>query len=252
MGQAPRLAAIYDIHGNLPALEAVLTEIRAAEIDEIIVGGDVVPGPMPRETLDLLLALDPPARFILGNGDRVVLAQMDGVEPDEVPPPFRDVIRWTAQQLDSRHGAAVASWPRHFAIEIESLGSVMFCHATPRNDTEIFTRRTDERRLIPVFEGVDAGIVVCGHTHMQFDRMVGAKRVVNAGSVGMPFGEPGAYWLQLGPDVQPRRTPYDLAAAADRIRRTKYPNAEDFALRNVLQPPSEQQILDAYAKAELH
>jgi putative phosphoesterase len=252
MARAPTFAAIYDIHGNLPALEAVLVEIRDAGVDEIIVGGDVVPGPMPSETLDRLLALDLSVRFIMGNGDRVVLAQMDRVEPDEVPPPFRDAIRWTAQQLDARHKAAMESWPRELEVEIEALGTVRFCHATPRNDTEIFTRRTDEARLIPVFESVHADTVVCGHTHMQFDRTVGAKRVVNAGSVGMPFGEPGAYWLQLGPDVRMRRTQYDLTAAAYRIRRTEYPQADDFALRNVLQPPSELQILDAYTNAELH
>jgi putative phosphoesterase len=252
MKRASTLAAIYDIHGNLPALEAVLSEIHEAEIGQVIVGGDVLPGPMPRETLDRLLALDLPVRFIMGNGDRVVLAQMDRIEPDEVSPPFRDAIRWTAQQLDARHRMAIESWPRDLAVDIESLGDVLFCHATPRNDTEIFTRLTDESRLIPVFESVHADIIVCGHTHMQFDRVVGGTRVVNAGSVGMPFGEPGAYWLHLGPDVRVRRTQYDLAAAADRIRRTAYPHANDFASRNVLRPPSEQQILEMYAKAELH
>ena len=244
-------AAIYDIHGNLPALDAVLGEIEANGIDEIIVGGDVLPGPMPRETLDRLLAIDLSVRFIMGNGDRAVLAQMHGIETEEVPPPFRDVIRWNAQQLGSHHGAVIESWPATLALEIEPLGPVLFCHATPRNDTEIFTRNTDESRLIPIFASPDANIIVCGHTHMQFDRMIGGKRVVNAGSVGMPFGEPGAYWLELGPDVRLRRTHYDLEAAAERIRGTAYPQANDFASRNVLRPPSEQQILDAYANAEL-
>ena len=244
-------AAIYDIHGNVPALDAVLADIRGAGIDEIVVGGDVVPGPMPREALDRLLALDLPVRFIAGNGDRVVLAQMNGIESEEVPPPFRDVIRWNAQQLDSRHRAAMAQWQAQLEIEVESLGKVLFCHATPRNDTEIFTRNTSEARLLPAFAGVRADIVVCGHTHMQLDRAVGSARVVNAGSVGMPFGEPGAYWLELGPELRLRRTHYDLAAAAERIRATAYPHADQFAQRNVLQPPSEQQILDAYANAEL-
>lgn len=86
---------------------------------------------------------------------------------------------------------------------------------------------------------------------MQLDRVVGDVRVVNAGSVGMPFGEPGAYWLELGAELRLRRTQYDLAAAAERIRGTTYPQAEEFARRNVLQPPSEQEILAAYANAEL-
>ncbi|HMA00877.1 MAG TPA: metallophosphoesterase family protein [Gemmatimonadaceae bacterium] len=244
-------AAIYDIHGNLPALDAVLADVRSAGIDAIVVGGDVIPGPMPRESLDRLLELDLPVRFIRGNGERVVLAEMHGIESEEVPPPFREGIRWTARQLDARHEAAIASWPDHLELTIGSLGTVLFCHATPRNDTEIFTRNTAESRLLPVFGSVSADIVVCGHTHMQLDRVVGDVRVVNAGSVGMPFGEPGAYWLELGAELRLRRTQYDLAAAAERIRRTTYPQAEEFARRNVLQPPSEQEILAAYANAEL-
>ena len=86
---------------------------------------------------------------------------------------------------------------------------------------------------------------------MQFDRMIGRTRVVNAGSMGMPFGEPGAYWLLLGSDVQLRHTPYDLAKAAERIRETNYPQAEEFAARNILQPPSEEEMLERFAKVEL-
>ena len=105
--------------------------------------------------------------------------------------------------------------------------------------------------MLPAFENAGAPVVVCGHTHMQFDRMVGGTRVVNAGSVGMPFGEPGAYWLLLGPNVELRRTHYDLAAAADRVRATSYPQAEEFAARCVLQPPTEQQMLDVYSTVEM-
>jgi predicted phosphodiesterase len=131
------------------------------------------------------------------------------------------------------------------------LGQVLFCHSTPRSETEVFTRLTSEDRLLPIFEGLDARVVVCGHIHMQFDRMIGRTRVVNAGSVGMPFGEPGAYWLLLGPDVQLRHTFYDLAKAVERIRATSYPQAQDFAAHNVLQPPSEKEVLEAFAKTEL-
>ena len=124
-------------------------------------------------------------------------------------------------------------------------------NATPRNDTELFTRRTASEKLVPVFEGVGASVVVCGHTHMQFDRTVGGVRVVNAGSVGMPFGEPGAYWLTLGPNIALLRTRTEQAQAAARIRATAYPGAEQFAARNVLRPPAENEILDAYARDEL-
>jgi putative phosphoesterase len=246
-----RVAAIYDIHGNLPALEAVLRDIRHEDVDQIVVGGDVLPGPMPRETLTCLRDLDIPVQFIQGNGERVVLTQMAGTDADEVPEPYREVVRWVARQLHPEHERWLVSWPKTLRLAIRGLGEVLFCHATPRSDTEVFTRLTPEDRLAPVFEGLDVSVVICGHTHMQFDRTVGRIRVVNAGSVGMPYGQPGAYWLLLGPHVQLRHTPYDLPKAAERIRDTHYPQAHDFAAHNVLQVPSEEEILEVFTKVEL-
>jgi putative phosphoesterase len=251
------VAALYDIHANLPALEAVLEEVREAGVDQIVIGGDVVPGPMPRETLERLLSLDVPSQFIRGNGDREVLARMRGIENARLPEPVREGIRWSGEQISGEqiqrdYEAVLTSWPATMRLDVPGLGSVLFCHATPRNDTEVFTRLTDAERLRPVFDGIDVPIVVCGHTHMQFDRMVGSIRVLNAGSVGMPFQEPGAYWLQLGPDAQVRlrRTSYDLARAADLIRATTYPQAEDFATRSVLHPPTEAATLEQFSRIE--
>lgn len=249
-----RVAAIYDIHGNLPALEAVLDEIRLAGVDQIVVGGDLLPGPMPRETIDCLREIKIPAHFIYGNGDRETLERMKSVETEwyrRSPEPWREPVRWNAEQLGANDEKLLASWPAMVRLQIPGIGGVLFCHATPRNDTEIFTRVTPEDCLLPIFTGVNADIVVCGHTHMQFDRTVGMTRVLNAGSVGMPFGEPGAYWLLLGTDAELRRTDYDLAKAAERIRGTCYPQADEFAARNVLNPPSETQMLQAFSRVEL-
>ena len=246
-----RIAALYDIHGNLPALEAVLDDVRRASADEIVVGGDVLPGPMPRETLAMLFDLDIPVRFLQGNGDRETVAQLTGTGSSAIPESFRAAMRWVAAQLSPADVARVSGWPTMQRLEMPSLGGVLFCHATPRNDTEIFTRLTPDDRLGPVFAGVDAAVVVCGHTHMQFDRRVGGIRVINAGSVGMPFGEPGAYWLMLGEGVSLRRTPFDLEQAAARIRATAYPQALEFADRNVLHPPSEDAMLEVFSRAEL-
>lgn len=241
-----RVAALYDIHGNLPALEAVLREVRAAGVDHIVVGGDVLPGPMPRDSLQALLDVDLPMSFIHGNGDREVVAPTGAV-----PEPYLESMRWNAAQLRPEDTQRLAAWPPAQRLRIDGVGEVLFCHATPRNDVEIFTRVTPEERLLPIFGELGVQIAVCGHTHMQFDRPVGPVRVVNAGSVGMPFGEPGAYWLLLGPGVELRRTSYDLEQAAQRVRATAYPKAEEFAATSVLQPPSEQQVLDAFSHAEL-
>ena len=246
-----RVAAIYDIHGNLPALEAVLQDIRQAEVDRVVVGGDVVPGPMPRQAIARLLDLDIPVQFIRGNGEVDVLAEMAGMEVGRVSKQFREVVRWSALQLRPEHQQVLASWPPTCRLEIRGLGEVLFCHATPRSDTEVFTRLTSEDRLLPVFDGLDVPVVVCGHTHMQFDRMIGKIRVVNAGSVGMPYGEAGAFWLLLGPDVHLRHTPYDLAKAASRIRETNYPQAEEFAAGNILQTPLEEEMLERFGQVEL-
>lgn len=123
----------------------------------------------------------------------------------------------------------LATWPKTHWLEIGGLGTVLFCHSTPRSETEVFTRLTPEALLVPLFDRLGASVMVCGHTHMQFDRMIGGTRVVNAGSVGMPFGEPGAYWVALGPEVQLRHTPYNLGQAAERVRATSYPQASEFA-----------------------
>lgn len=245
-----KIAALYDIHGNLPALEAVLADVHSERVNEVVIGGDVIPGPLPTESLALLFALDLPTRFLMGNGDRETLVARAGRESSTVPPAFRHVIRWVADQLSDDHAGRISAWPAALRADT-SLGRLLFCHATPRNDTEIFTRLTPEDRLAPVFAAAEADVVVCGHTHMQFDRVVGETRVVNAGSVGMPFGEPGAYWLLIGDTVQLRHTPYDLERAADRIRAAPYPQAAEFAANNVVRPPAEAQMLGAFEKVAL-
>ncbi len=247
-----RVAALYDIHGNLPALEAALQDVRAAGADAIVVGGDVLPGPMPRETLACLTALDLPVHFIRGNGDRVVAAFLADGDITEVPEAFRDSIAWTAQQLDARQRALLTTWPPTCQLEIPGVGRTLFCHATPRNDVDCFTRATLDARLEPVFAGVESPVVVCGHTHLQFDRRVAEHRIINAGSVGMPFaGPPGAYWLMLAEGVQLRRTDYDFEATAAQFRRSNFPHVEALAVRYVLSPPREDESLRMLAGTEL-
>jgi predicted phosphodiesterase len=256
-----RVAALYDIHGNLPALEAVLAEVRGADIDGIVVGGDVVPGPMPRETLRCLLELDLPVQFIHGNCERAVLAQIAARDGSPVTywgttsgrplaEPNLENMRWSAEQV-LEYERVLATWPATIRVPVEGLGEVLFCHGTPRSETEIFTRRTAEERLVPLFDGLGLPVVVCGHTHMPFDRTIGTTRVVNAGSVGDPFGQPGAFWAVLGPGIELRCTLYDFAAAADRIRATPYPQASEFAERSVLHPPAEEAMLELFGKAEV-
>jgi predicted phosphodiesterase len=142
-----RAAAIYDIHGNLPALEAVLQQIRLSEVDLIVAGGDLVPGPMSREVLECLLDLNIPVQFIKGNCEIDALAEMTGTGAVRVPESVREIMRWSAQQLFPEYEQSVAGWAKTLRLQINGLGEVMFCHATPRDDNEIFTRLTPEERL---------------------------------------------------------------------------------------------------------
>jgi predicted phosphodiesterase len=199
------VAALYDVHGNLPALEAVLAEVDA---DLILVGGDVVAGPWPAETLGRLRALGDRGRFIRGNADREVVEPSREGRAGGPPPGVMEFVRerLTVDQLEF-----LAALPLTETVKVDGLGEVLFCHATPRSDEELLTRISPDERWLAALAGVEATVVVCGHTHVQFDRMIDGYRVVNAGSVGMPYErEPGAYWLVLGPDVELRRTACDV------------------------------------------
>jgi putative phosphoesterase len=243
-----RVAALYDIHGNLPALEAVLADVRAIGVDLVVVGGDIFPGPLSTEVLDRLVDVDIRCQFIRGNGDRAVLETWRGEESPTLPTSVLPSLRWLASRLGTARAELLAQWPPTLTLDIEEIGKVVFVHATPRNDTDIVTRRTRLDRLHEHFAGIDADVVVCGHTHMQFDLRVGHTRIVNAGSVGMPFGERGAYWLLLDGGVALRRTSFDFDAAAARICATDYPQADEFAARYILAPPTEEEMLTLYSR----
>ncbi len=223
-----RVAALYDIHGNLPALEAVLAELEREGIDAIVCGGDVVGGPFSVEVFDRVKSL-PGARFVRGNADRLVL---EGVAEHDVD--------WGVerQRLGESGVATIASWPLAVELEIEGLGRTLFCHAIPSADEPIFTRVTPDEDVAELIGDVQAELVVCGHTHVQFDRqLANGLRVVNAGSVGMPYeGRRGAFWARLGPTVELRRTDYDTDAAAATIRETAAAGSEQLA-EWLLEPP---------------
>jgi len=246
-----RLAAIYDVHGNLPALEAVLADLESVNPDLVVVGGDVVAGPMPAEVLDRLATLRESTCFVRGNADReVVAAYDDGRYTDAIDSadPAERVAAFAASKIDRGHRDLLASFAEHLVVEVEGLGQVLFCHGSPRSDEEIVTAATTEGRLREILAGIDQDLVVCGHTHAQFDRCVGGKRVVNAGSVGMPYqGKPvGAFWLFLGASgVSLRRSDYALDRAVGRILATGYPDAEDMA-EILLEPPDPEWVADFF------
>jgi predicted phosphodiesterase len=234
-----RVAALYDIHANLPALEAVVAEPDVMAADLVVVGGDVLAGPMPIETLALLTVLGDRVAWVHGNTEREV-AGARGVN-HRIGELWDRRAAWVAGQLTAADIAAAERWPATVTIAVDELGPVCFCHGSPRSDEEIITAISPSARVKPMLAAVAAATIVCGHTHVQFDRAIAGRRLVNAGSVGMPYeGSPGARFALLGPGVALRTAPYDAEAAAVRIRATEFPEAEAFA-DDLLEPPSAEE-----------
>lgn len=243
-----KVAALYDVHGNLPALEAVLADVEALGVDAVVIGGDIAIGPMPRASLERLLDLGERALFLRGNGDREIAA--DHTEAGGGL--WVERTRWSAGQLAPGERAWLAALPGMQSADVDGLGRVLFCHGSPRSDDEILTAISSEERVAAALAEVEETVVVCGHTHVQFDSRVAGRRLVNAGSVGMPYeAKPGAYWALLGPDVELHRTEYDLEAAAAVIRKSGFPDAEEFAAENVLSVPSAEEATAQFEAAAL-
>ena len=231
-----RVAAISDIHGNLPALEAVLADIDDEGVDEIVVAGDTAHGPWPAEVVDLLVERG--ARCVRGNADREVIERSET---------FGQLAPWSADRLGESRLGVVRSWPLTVELPVDGLGTVVVCHSTPESEDPVYTRITPDAELVELFASVDADVLVCGHTHMQYDRtLASGLRVVNAGSVGMPYeGAPGAYWALLGSDVELRRTEYDVEAAAAAIEVLAAPVYEKL-LEQLVDPPDSESTTEYF------
>jgi diadenosine tetraphosphatase ApaH/serine/threonine PP2A family protein phosphatase len=226
------VAAIYDVHGNLPALDAVLAEVEA---DTIVFGGDLVWGPWPAETLRRARALGDRALFLRGNWERGVVERVD------------ESAAWVADRLTAEERELLASWPLTLTVHVDGLGETLFCHATPRSDEELVSHASSEARWRDVLADVTQRTVICGHTHIQFDHVAAGVRVVNPGSVGNPTGAAAAYWASLGPDVALRRTAYDAAATSAAMRETGFPLSA-FA-DELLQPWPVERVLRLVAES---
>lgn len=242
--RAELVAVLNDIHGNLPALEAVLTELEPLAPDCIVIGGDVAAGPFPRATITRLMQLAEsgrPVLFVRGNGDREMVECFDRLQREPEPAVLDEAgadLVWLARQITPTQRDFLAAFADVVAVDVSGLGNTLFCHGSPRSDEEIITSVTSDERLGGILAGVAEPVIVCGHTHVQFDRRLSRQRIVNAGSVGMPYeGRTGACWALLGPDVQLRRTAYDVLGTASLVESSTYPDAETFVSRYLLNPP---------------
>jgi predicted phosphodiesterase len=216
-----RIAVLADIHGNLPALRAVLAELDANPVDAIVAAGDQLAGPFARATLDLLEGRPERVRFLSGNGERETLA----ADPtDALGPAGLSTAAWAARDLGERR-KAIRDWPIRL-----SLDGVCFCHGSPRRDDEVITRATPDAVIAEMLAGTTESLVVGGHTHQQMVRTVGGRVYANAGSVGLPFEDrPGAFWMLVADGVPHLRvTTYALGPARAELAATGFPALDDF------------------------
>jgi putative phosphoesterase len=227
-----RIAVLADIHGNLPALRAVLDELDREPVDAIVVAGDVAAGPMVREALELLAARAEPVHWVSGNSEREALDVYDGARPSDDP--SGRAAEWSARALDDRWRAELGSWPINLVLD-----GVCFCHGSPRRDDENLTLLTPVDVIAEALSGTTEPLVVGGHTHQQLVRELPDGRIyANAGSVGIPYeGRPGAFWMIVedGSAVL-RATDYDLDAALAELRSSGFPDVDDQVTESLVNP----------------
>jgi predicted phosphodiesterase len=199
-------------------------------------------GPMPAESLRRIRGLNCPTLFIRGNADREVA---DGLQERADLSPEEELTEWCRRQLSDEEVRFLATLPTSVTVNVEGLGATLFCHGSPRSDEEPITTRTSDDALRRMLVGISERVVVCGHTHAQFERRLARTVVVNAGSVGLAFGDPGAYWALLGPGVQLNHTPYDFDGAARIFVEKGGPLAADFG-EHARMPPSAETAAEIF------
>jgi predicted phosphodiesterase len=236
------IALIADVHGNLPALEAVLADMLRFDVDEVLCLGDVANlGPRPSASLKRIQALEP--LTIMGNTDAYLLDPRtadDVDQPNEATPMFLDIERWSAEQLDASDREFVQSFAPHLSLELYGLGIVAY-HGSPRSYDDPVRPTTPDETLADWFEGFPARLYLGGHTHEQFARRYREAIVANPGSVGMSFVKafgaddgtnlPVAEYALLQvlagePNLHLRRVPYDLEVYREAVLESGMPHAE--------------------------
>jgi putative phosphoesterase len=229
-----RVAVLSDVHGNAVALAAALAEVDREHPDLLVFGGDLTWGAEPMAAFELASAPAERAIFIRGNADRALAERVGETERE----------RWMQERHSPQALAFVDQFEVHAVVEVEGLGRVRFCHGSPRSDEECVTPETPETRIQEFMTGIDERVLVTAHVHLQFERQVAGIRSVNPGSVGLPYGAaPGAYWALLGPDVELRRTDYDVSLAAAAYRETGFPDAEQM-VEMLEHPPSRAEVIE--------
>src|ERR1700689_2895781 len=168
-----RVAVLADIHATLPALEAVLDEPDVVAADAVVLLGDIALGPMPAETRDRLAELGDRVVWVHGNCEREMIPAVDG---GDIPGPNGAGAAASAGLIGRAHRDRLDGLPLTVTLDIDGIGPTLFCHASPARDDEMLLVDSPPERWAAALDGVETGVVVCGHTHMPFDRLTGRRR----------------------------------------------------------------------------
>jgi predicted phosphodiesterase len=242
---AASVAVLADVHGNAVALEAVLQEVSAVDLDVVVFLGDVTCGPLPEETWRAVCLFcarfKGTVRFVRGNRERAISEAAAELQQGNGEVTARR--RWLVEAHTRATHAAIGAFEPAVVLDVAGLGAVRFCHGSPRSDEEMITPATPVARMQALAAGVDERVLVSAHTHMQFDRTVVGIRSISPGSIGLPYeGKRGAFWAVLGAQVELRHTTYDVDLAVARFRESSDPFAQAI-VDMLLDPPARAEVI---------
>jgi predicted phosphodiesterase len=238
-----RLALIADIHGNLPALDAVLAELAREGIDQAVCLGDISIGPQPVETLERVRALGCPV--ILGNWDAWLVEGMPDLDGGALGQVLSETCSWAGSKLSPEQQDLLLRFAPVVEHDLPGGETLLAFHGSPRSYEDAIFATTPDDEVEEMLDGRDALVHVGGHTHFQLVRRLGESLLVNPGSIGLPFRRalPGvmevAPWAEYGVltfedgrvSVDLRRAPFDLDELLTALRESGMPHAEWWAAR---------------------
>ncbi len=233
-----RLALISDIHGNLVAFEAVLSDLHQHSPDIVICLGDVAAnGPQPRQVLAQLKILGWPV--VMGNTDEWLLQPKPWTTADEDSAFLLDTELWAVEQLDADDLAFMRTFQPTISVPLEGDQRLLCYHGSPRFNRDLILPTTTDDELAPMFAGQQTALMVGGHTHQAMLRRYGEGLLINPGSVGLPFIQLeeraiNPLWAEYvlvtavngSLDITFRRIPIDKQALATAVYESDMPHAD--------------------------
>jgi len=238
--QIMKLAILSDIHGNEQAFKSVLEDISKINVTHLVILGDIsFRGAKPKQCLDLVKGLD--AKVIKGNADEWIVR---GVQQGEVPEKALAMMQaeqsWAKSKLSDEDLHYLKSLPETLEIPLTNQIQLYACHATPTSLFDVISDQATNEEFLPFIEANErANYYVYGHIHLPFTRQFSGKKIINTGSVGLPFdGDPRASYIvfdrtEKDIQIQFRRVSYDVEQACQDLDDEGYPESAKNVIKGI-------------------